>query len=138
VLAVSHVSRSFSGIRALADASLDVRAGEIHALVGENGAGKSTLVRILTGALEPDGGTVEFDGHRITRTRRSRRGGSAWSPFTSTRRSFPISASRRTWRSASKRCARGRASTGPHEDNGRRRCSTWWARGSTSIGRQRR
>jgi len=66
VLAVSHVSRSFSGIRALADASLDVRAGEIHALVGENGAGKSTLVRILTGALEPDGGTVEFDGHRVT------------------------------------------------------------------------
>ena len=66
MLAVSHVSRSFSGIRALADASLDVRAGEIHALVGENGAGKSTLVRILTGALEPDGGTVAFDGHRIT------------------------------------------------------------------------
>ena len=66
MLAVSHVSRSFSGIRALVDASLDVRAGEIHALVGENGAGKSTLVRILTGALEPDGGTVEFDGHRIT------------------------------------------------------------------------
>jgi rhamnose transport system ATP-binding protein len=66
VLAVSHISRSFSGIRALADASLDVRAGEIHALVGENGAGKSTLVRILTGALEPEGGTIEFVGHPIT------------------------------------------------------------------------
>jgi rhamnose transport system ATP-binding protein len=65
VLAVSHVARAFSGIRALADASLDVRAGEIHALVGENGAGKSTLVRILTGALEPDAGTVTFDGHHI-------------------------------------------------------------------------
>ena len=66
VLAVSHVSRSFRASGRSADASLDVRAGEIHALVGENGAGKSTLVRILTGALEPDGGTVEFDGHRIT------------------------------------------------------------------------
>jgi rhamnose transport system ATP-binding protein len=65
LLAVSHLSRSFSGIRALTDASLEVRAGEIHALVGENGAGKSTLVRILTGALAPDGGTVEFDGRRI-------------------------------------------------------------------------
>ncbi len=66
MLSASHVSKSFAGIRALADASLDVRVGEIHALVGENGAGKSTLVRILTGALAPDAGDVTFAGSRVT------------------------------------------------------------------------
>jgi rhamnose transport system ATP-binding protein len=49
----------------LRDASLEVRAGEIHALVGENGAGKSTLVRIVTGALTPDSGEVTFDGKAV-------------------------------------------------------------------------
>ena len=50
---------------AVREASLDVRAGEVHALVGENGAGKSTLIRIVTGAHQADGGTVELDGsHR--------------------------------------------------------------------------
>src|SRR5213079_2713490 len=43
----------------------DLRPGEIHALVGENGAGKSTLVRILTGAVEADSGTVEIEGRRV-------------------------------------------------------------------------
>ena len=62
MLTATHVARSFSGIRALADASLEVRAGEIHALVGENGAGKSTLVNILTGALAPDAGRIVLDG----------------------------------------------------------------------------
>jgi rhamnose transport system ATP-binding protein len=65
MLQASHLAKSFSGIRALRDASLDVRAGEIHALVGENGAGKSTLVRILTGALSPDQGDVLIDGARV-------------------------------------------------------------------------
>jgi rhamnose transport system ATP-binding protein len=66
VLAVTHVSKSYAAIRALADASLDVRSGEIHALVGENGAGKSTLVRVLTGATAPDSGRVEIDGEPVT------------------------------------------------------------------------
>src|SRR5215831_3453411 len=65
MLSATHLSKSFAGIRALSDASLEVRAGEVHALVGENGAGKSTLVRILTGALTPDSGEVTFAGHRI-------------------------------------------------------------------------
>ena len=79
----------FAGIRALADASLEVRAGEIHALVGENGAGKSTLVRILTGALAPDSGEVIFDGHRgRDASRRLKRVGWASSRSISTRRSF--------------------------------------------------
>ena len=65
MLTVAHVAKHFAGVRALTDASLEVRAGEIHALVGENGAGKSTLVRIVTGALAPDGGTVVYDGRPI-------------------------------------------------------------------------
>ncbi len=65
MLIVEHLARHFSGVRALTDASLEVRAGEIHALVGENGAGKSTLVRIVTGALTPDAGSVTYDGRTI-------------------------------------------------------------------------
>jgi rhamnose transport system ATP-binding protein len=65
MLNVAHLAKHFSGVRALTDASLDVRAGEIHALVGENGAGKSTLVRIVTGALAPDAGSVTYDGRTI-------------------------------------------------------------------------
>jgi ABC-type sugar transport system ATPase subunit len=49
-------------VLAVRGASLDVRAGEIHALVGENGAGKSTLLKVVTGAHRPDGGSVELDG----------------------------------------------------------------------------
>ena len=67
LIVASHLTKSYAGVRALADASLEVRAGEIHALVGENGAGKSTLVRILTGATPPDGGTVVIDGHAVER-----------------------------------------------------------------------
>ncbi len=65
MLIVEHLAKHFSGVRALTDASLEVRAGEIHALVGENGAGKSTLVRIVTGALTPDAGSVTYDGRTI-------------------------------------------------------------------------
>ncbi len=65
MLTIEHLAKSFSGVRALTDASLEVRAGEIHALVGENGAGKSTLVRIVTGALAPDAGTIVYDGQPI-------------------------------------------------------------------------
>lgn len=66
MLTVTHLTKSYSGVRALTDASIDVRAGEIHALVGENGAGKSTLVRILTGATPPDAGEVQVSGQRVT------------------------------------------------------------------------
>ncbi|OFV82466.1 MAG: D-xylose ABC transporter ATP-binding protein [Acidobacteria bacterium RBG_13_68_16] len=56
------IRKEFPGVLAVRDASLDVRAGEVHALVGENGAGKSTLIRIVTGAHQADGGTVELNG----------------------------------------------------------------------------
>jgi ribose transport system ATP-binding protein len=56
------LSRSFGGVRALADASFSALAGEVHALVGENGAGKSTLIKVLGGRIRPDSGTMRIKG----------------------------------------------------------------------------
>src|SRR3954471_7426165 len=65
LLAVRHVSKSFEGVHALRGVSLQIFAGEIHALVGENGAGKSTIIKIMTGAVRPDSGTIEICGNEI-------------------------------------------------------------------------
>jgi ribose transport system ATP-binding protein len=62
ILDASGVSKSFGPVAALRDASLKVGRGEIVALMGANGAGKSTLVKILTGALRPNGGTIRING----------------------------------------------------------------------------
>ncbi len=62
LLRLDGVRKAFPGVLAVREANLEVRAGEVHALVGENGAGKSTLVRIVTGAHEADEGTFELDG----------------------------------------------------------------------------
>jgi len=59
--------KSFPGVLALRDISLEVGAGEIHALVGENGAGKSTLVKIMAGQLAPDDGELRMAGQRVER-----------------------------------------------------------------------
>ncbi len=56
VLEVQGVSKRFAGVLALADVSLQLHAGGVHALVGENGAGKSTLIKVLTGVYQPDQG----------------------------------------------------------------------------------
>ena len=56
------VSKGFLGVQALSDVSLDLRAGEVHAIVGENGAGKSTLIKTLTGIHQPDAGEIVVDG----------------------------------------------------------------------------
>lgn len=61
-LRIDGVSKSFDAVHALRGVSFELARGEIHALVGENGAGKSTLVGIITGLLEPDTGTLTFDG----------------------------------------------------------------------------
>ncbi len=65
LLELSHVSKEFPGVRALDDASLQVRAGTVHALLGENGAGKSTLMKCLFGLYRPDSGTIVLDGKPI-------------------------------------------------------------------------
>ncbi|NDC17554.1 MAG: sugar ABC transporter ATP-binding protein, partial [Actinobacteria bacterium] len=64
-LVLSNISKSFAGIPALENVSLEVRTGEIHALLGENGAGKSTLMNIASGALQPDSGTIKISGEPI-------------------------------------------------------------------------
>ncbi len=66
-LSLRGVSKAFGAVQALRDVSVDCRAGEIHALVGENGSGKSTLLGIASGFLDPDEGTVEVGGRRLTR-----------------------------------------------------------------------
>ena len=64
-LAAHEVSKRYPGVLALDGFSLDLRPGEVHALVGENGAGKSTLIRILTGDEQPDSGQLYWHGERI-------------------------------------------------------------------------
>ncbi|MPZ17861.1 MAG: ATP-binding cassette domain-containing protein [Luteitalea sp.] len=61
----SAITKSFAGVRALQDVSFELRAGEVHALIGENGAGKSTLIKIITGAETADAGTLSVMGTRI-------------------------------------------------------------------------
>jgi ABC-type sugar transport system ATPase subunit/ribose/xylose/arabinose/galactoside ABC-type transport system permease subunit len=60
-----HVSKSFPGVMALSDVDFSLRAGSIHALVGENGAGKSTLINLLSGVLVPDGGEITIEGRPV-------------------------------------------------------------------------
>ena len=65
ILTVSSLSKSFGGLRAVADASFTVGDGEILGIIGPNGAGKTTLFNLLNGFLPPDGGTVTFSGHAL-------------------------------------------------------------------------
>jgi ribose transport system ATP-binding protein len=64
-LSIDHVTKDFPSVRALDDVTFRVRAGEIHALMGENGAGKSTLIKIVTGVYKPDSGRLVLDGRPL-------------------------------------------------------------------------
>jgi rhamnose transport system ATP-binding protein len=66
LLRTENISKSYDGVHALRNVGFELRAGEIHALVGENGAGKSTLIKIITGAVTPDSGKIELDGKVVT------------------------------------------------------------------------
>ena len=59
------ICKQYPGVRALSGAALEVRAGEVHVLLGENGAGKSTLMKILSGAVRRDAGEVLLDGSAV-------------------------------------------------------------------------
>ncbi|NUW35084.1 sugar ABC transporter ATP-binding protein [Nonomuraea sp. SMC257] len=62
MLVMRGIVKQFPGVRALDGVDLDVRAGEVHCLLGQNGAGKSTLIKVLAGAHRPDEGTIELNG----------------------------------------------------------------------------
>ena len=61
-LIVNHIRKVYPGVVALDDVSFDLKAGEVHALVGENGAGKSTLIKSISGAITFDSGSIIVDG----------------------------------------------------------------------------
>src|SRR5580765_524716 len=65
LLSARDVSKSFPGVKALTGVQLDLRRGEIHALMGENGAGKSTMIKVVTGVYGRDAGTILFKGTEI-------------------------------------------------------------------------
>lgn len=65
MLELRNISKSFPGVQALADVSISLHPGEVHALIGENGAGKSTLIKIMTGIYAPDLGEIMLDGKPI-------------------------------------------------------------------------
>ena len=67
MLEVRGLDKSFGGVHATFRVTLDVQAGEIHAVIGPNGAGKTTLVSQLAGEVAPDAGEILLDGTEITR-----------------------------------------------------------------------
>jgi len=66
-LEVEGLSKSFGGVRAVADVSVDIPRGAIFSIIGPNGAGKTSLVNMISGFYRPDTGTVRFEGRDITR-----------------------------------------------------------------------
>ena len=62
---MAGISKRYGGVKALDKASLTLHPGRIHALLGENGAGKSTLIKIMSGVVQPDEGSLELDGHEV-------------------------------------------------------------------------
>ncbi|WJQ05518.1 sugar ABC transporter ATP-binding protein (plasmid) [Geobacillus stearothermophilus] len=66
LLCMENIVKKFPGVMALKGVQLNIRKGEVHALMGENGAGKSTLIKILTGVYNQDGGRIVFEGKEVT------------------------------------------------------------------------
>ena len=66
MLSAAHLSKDFGPVRVLDDVSLTLERGEVHAILGENGAGKSTLMKLLSGYLQPTGGTLSLGGREVS------------------------------------------------------------------------
>jgi ribose transport system ATP-binding protein len=66
LLQMTGIVKEFPGVRALSGVDLDVRAGEVHCLLGQNGAGKSTLIKVIAAVHQPDDGTIVWDGEPVT------------------------------------------------------------------------
>ena len=65
IVRMEHIFKSFGPVKALQDVNLRLGRGDVVGLVGDNAAGKSTLMKVLTGAYQPDSGTVWFDGQEV-------------------------------------------------------------------------
>lgn len=65
ILEMSHISKSFPGVKALDDVSIQIERGTVHAIMGENGAGKSTLMKVLFGMYRPDSGEIRINGEKV-------------------------------------------------------------------------
>ena len=66
ILEIKNLSKYYPGVIALNNVSLNIKKGEVHALIGENGAGKSTLVKCCSGAIKPSKGTIKINGETFT------------------------------------------------------------------------
>ena len=66
ILTLKNVTKEYPGVVALDHMNLEVYPGEVHALMGENGAGKSTLIKVVSGAIKPNGGTILYEGKEYT------------------------------------------------------------------------
>ena len=65
ILTMKDIDKSFPGVHALDHVDLEIRKGEVLALMGENGAGKSTLMKVLTGIYKKDSGTITYEGKEV-------------------------------------------------------------------------
>jgi D-xylose transport system ATP-binding protein len=65
IVEMREIDKHYNGVHAVRGVNLDIYSGEVHALVGDNAAGKSSLIKILSGAVAKDGGTISFEGQRV-------------------------------------------------------------------------
>ena len=124
LLQLSNVTKSFGAVRALKGVSFDLQARRSACLcVGENGAGKSPLIKVITGAHQPDTGTIQIDGQAVARFSRLPRHMFTGLPrFTSSRRCFRICRLRKTSRLRLKSHPSAAGFAGPSDMPGRSSC----------------